>query len=117
MREAAGASETVDVEVTVFDAGAEGHAPAVTIRADDVMTYLGRRLSRIRDALGRSEITFLEISDGDGDEVLVYARYTGNQSASEGWAFQSPGDRSTWWARRDVQGCFYSSSSLPPCPF
>ena len=37
LQEAAGASETVDVEVTVFDAGAAGYAPAVSIQADDVL--------------------------------------------------------------------------------
>jgi hypothetical protein len=110
LREAAGPSETVAVEVTVFDAGAEGHAPAVSIQANDLLTYLGR--FRIRNTLGGSlerskvRIWLLEIHDEDGDLVYSHATYAPD------------GNPSAFGARRDVEACFYAVSldPGPPCP-
>jgi hypothetical protein len=71
LREAAGASSTVAVEVTVFDAGAAGHAPAIRIEPDDVLSYLGPTgRGRLADFLKRSgvRVWFFEIYE-DGDEV------------------------------------------------
>ena len=111
LREAAGASATVGVEVKVFEAGGE-HAPAVTLRPDHLLTYLGRGegqpgYNRVFHRLERSKtsIWLLEIYDVDEDLVFTYAKYAPDGDGAIG-------------ARRDIEACFYTVSldPGPPCP-
>jgi hypothetical protein len=110
LREAAGANSTVAVDVTVFDAGAAGHAPAIRIEPDDVLSYLGPSgRGRLQGFLERSRVRvwFLEIYE-DGDEVYEAARGLTSRGEETGAA----------WARHDVADCFFESIQPlgPPCP-
>jgi hypothetical protein len=105
---AAGASATVAVGIAVFDAPAGRHAAAVSIQADDVLTYLGRRHDRIMDTLEQSNVRswFLEVYDEDRDRVYQRASYAHQRFT-------------TGWARPDIYECFFMTgfgNHGPPCP-